>query len=168
MITWHTPQFWSKILLLSHIVNNAEQRNVVTTCHWWMLSTHFISASATSSGVSPWTWWRHQMEIFPRYWQFVRGIHRSPANSPHKGQWRGPLMFSLICVWINGCVNNREAGDLRRYPTHCDVTVMNQEEPSVELAEVVSIQIEQILSYDHDPHIYTHSAWWQMAINKPR
>ena len=39
---------------------------------------------------------------FPRYWPFVRGIHRSPVNSPHKGQWRGALMFSLICVWING------------------------------------------------------------------
>ena len=36
----------------------------------------------------------------------------------------GALVFSLICVWINGWVNNREAGDLRRYPAHCDVTVM--------------------------------------------
>ena len=61
---------------------------------------------------------------FPRYWPFVRGIHRSPVNSPHKGQWRGALMFSLICVWINGWVNNREAGDLRRYRVHYDVTVM--------------------------------------------
>ena len=26
--------------------------------------------------------WKH----FPRYWPFVRGIHRSPVNSPHKGQ----------------------------------------------------------------------------------
>ena len=26
----------------------------------------------------------------------------SPANSPHKGQWRGTLMFSLIGVRING------------------------------------------------------------------
>ena len=42
----------------------------------------------------------------------------------HKGQWRGSLMFSLICVWINGWVNNREAGDLRRYHTHYDVIVM--------------------------------------------
>ena len=41
--------------------------------------------------------WRH----FPRYWPFVRGIHRSPVNSLHKGQWRGALMFSLICAWIN-------------------------------------------------------------------
>ena len=48
---------------------------------------------------------------FPRYWPFVRGIHRSPVNTAHKGQWRGALMFSLICVW-NGWVNSREAGDL--------------------------------------------------------
>ena len=33
-------------------------------------------------------------------------------------------MFSLICVWINGWVNNREAGDLRRYRAHYDLIVM--------------------------------------------
>ena len=51
-------------------------------------------------------------KYFPLYWPFVRGIHRSPVNSPHKGQWREALMFSLICARINGWVNNREAGDL--------------------------------------------------------
>ena len=64
--------------------------------------------------------WNH----FPRYWPFARGIHRSPVNSPHKGQWRGALIFTLICTRINGWVNNREAGDLRRYRGHYDVTVM--------------------------------------------
>ena len=64
--------------------------------------------------------WKH----FPRYWPFVQGIHRSPVNSLHKGQWRGSLMLSLICVWINDWVNNREAGDLRRYRAHYDVTLM--------------------------------------------
>ena len=64
--------------------------------------------------------WKH----FPRYWPFVRGIHRSPVNSPHKGQWRGALMFSLICARINDWVNNREAGDWRRRLAHYDVTVM--------------------------------------------
>ena len=54
----------------------------------------------------------------------MRGIHRSPVNSPHKGQWRGALMFSLICVWINDWVNNRETGNLRRYRAHYDVIVM--------------------------------------------
>ena len=62
---------------------------------------------------------------FPRNWPFVRGIHRSPVNSPHKGQWRGALMFSLICVWINNWVNNREAGDLRCCRAHYDVIVMD-------------------------------------------
>ena len=64
--------------------------------------------------------WKH----FPRNWPFVRGIHRSPVNSPHKGQWRGALMFTLICAGINGWVNTREAGDLRRYRPHYDVIVM--------------------------------------------
>ena len=54
--------------------------------------------------------WKH----FPRYWPFVQGIHRSPVNSPYKGQWHGALIFCLICVWINGWVSNGEAGDLRR------------------------------------------------------
>ena len=61
---------------------------------------------------------------FPRCYPFVRGIHRSPVNSPHKGQWRGGLMFSLICTRINGWVSNREAGDLRRHRAYYDVIVM--------------------------------------------
>ena len=65
--------------------------------------------------------WKH----FPRYWPFVRGIYRSPVNSTYKGKWRGALMVSLICGWINGGVNNRETGDLRRYRAHYDVTVMS-------------------------------------------
>ena len=64
--------------------------------------------------------WKH----FPRYWSFVRGIHRSPVNSPHKGHWRGALMFSKICAWIKGWVNNREAGDYRRHRAYYDVIVM--------------------------------------------
>ena len=64
--------------------------------------------------------WKH----LPRYWSCVRGIHRSPVNSPHKGQWRRALMFSFICVWINGWVNNHEAGDFRRCRAHYGVTVM--------------------------------------------
>ena len=51
--------------------------------------------------------WKH----FQRYWLFVRGIHRPPLNSPHKVQWRGALIFSLIWAWINGWVNNPESGD---------------------------------------------------------
>ena len=57
--------------------------------------------------------------IFP-----VTGHLCGEFTGPRKGQWRGALMFSLICVWINGSVNNREAGDLRHHRAHYDVIVM--------------------------------------------
>ena len=40
---------------------------------------------------------------------------RWPVDSPHKGQWRGALMFSLIWACTNGWVNNQDASDLRRH-----------------------------------------------------
>ena len=60
--------------------------------------------------------WKH----FPRYWPFVQ----SPVNSSRKGQWRGALVFSLICAWTNSWANNRDAGNLRRYRAHYGVIVM--------------------------------------------
>ena len=66
------------------------------------------------------SWWRHQMETFSA----LLALCAVPVNSPHKGQWRRTLMLSLICVRINGWVNNREAGDLRCHRGHYDVIVM--------------------------------------------
>ena len=67
--------------------------------------------------------WKH----FPRYWPFVRGIHRSPVDSSHKGQWHGALMFYLICAWTKAWTNNRVGGDLRRrHRVWNDITVMNK------------------------------------------
>ena len=83
--------------------------------HWsgpfWALTQNFMTSS--------------NGKHFPRYWPFVRGMHRPPVNSPHKGQWRGALMFSLICTRINGLVNNGETCDLRSHRAHYDVTVMS-------------------------------------------
>ena len=70
------------------------------------------------------SWWRHQMETFSALLAICAGNSPAPVNSPHKGQWRGALMFSLICVWINSWVNNGEADDLRRYRAHHDDTVI--------------------------------------------
>ena len=56
------------------------------------------------------------METFSALLAICTGIH--------KRQWRVALMFSLICAGINGWVNNREAGDLRRQRAHYDVIVM--------------------------------------------
>ena len=90
----------------------------------------YIAGRRTSLVVYGWwpqpptknTWWRHQMGTFSALLALCAG--NSPVNSPHKGQWRGALMFSFICVWINGWVINRMAGDLRRYRGHYDVILM--------------------------------------------
>ena len=63
--------------------------------------------------------WKH----FLHYWPFVQGIHQALVNSPHKGQWRGASIFSLICAWINTWVNNHEPGDLRCHRPHYYVIV---------------------------------------------
>ena len=85
----------------------------------WLSSYHTICILPPHDDVIK---WKH----FPRYWPFVRGIHRSPVNSLHKGQWRGAFMFSLICAWIKLWAHNWEAGDLRRYRGHYDVIVMTK------------------------------------------
>ena len=64
------------------------------------------------------------MDTFSALLAICAGMHRSPVNFPHKGQGRGVSMYSLICAWINGWVNNGEAGDFRRYRAHYDVIVM--------------------------------------------
>ena len=75
------------------------------------LSSRTFANGSTHDDVIKW-------KRFPSNWPIVR------VNSPHKGQWRGALMFSLICVWINDWISNHEAGDLRSYRAHYDVIVM--------------------------------------------
>ena len=89
--------------------------NCKCTVQWWTWT-----AATKTSRQHDFIKWKH----FPRYWPFVWGIHRSPVNSPDKGQWRGALMFSLICA-LNKRMNKHSwAGDLRRHCAHYDVIVM--------------------------------------------
>ena len=68
--------------------------------------------------------WKH----FPRYWPFVWGIHRSPVNSPHKGQWRGALMvFFFFDLLLNKRLSKQSWGWWFEMPScplwcHCNVT----------------------------------------------
>ena len=67
-------------------------------------------------------WWRHLLETFSALLALCAGTSAVTKNSPHKGQWRGAVMFSLICAWTNGWVN---ASDFRRHRGHYDVTLTN-------------------------------------------
>ena len=85
---------------------------VILQCHAYSMMTN------THDDVNK---WKH----FLRCWPFVRGFHWSPVNSPHRDHWCRALLFSLICAWLHGWVNNREAGDLRRHNAHYDVIVIS-------------------------------------------
>ena len=69
-------------------------------------------------------WWRHQMKTGSALLTLCVGIHQTQVNSPHKGQCRGALMFSLLSAWINIWVDNHETGDLRRHRARYDVIVI--------------------------------------------
>ena len=64
--------------------------------------------------------WKHS----PRYWPFVRGIPRSPLNSPHKANGAELWCFLRSTPCLNGWVNIDDVGDLRRHGAHYDVIVM--------------------------------------------
>ena len=92
--------------------------------------------------------WKH----FPRYWPFVQGIfYRSPVNSPHKGRWRGALMFSLIHAWTNDWANNYgDVSDLRCRRAHYDVTVMWYDQieikPNTKVSNYVGLDYNMTIS----------------------
>ena len=99
--------------------------------------------------------WKH----FPHYWPFVHGIHWSPINSPHKGEWREALMFSLICAWTNGWVNKRDASQLRCHHAHYDITVMDSDENACQnYTRRASIMVSISLT-----HIWQHRSWLTLA-----
>ena len=80
---------------------------------WSIISSSYYSNMMTSS----------RGNIF-RVTGHLLGDFTGHRWTPLKGQLCGALMFYLICSWINGWVNNGEAGDLRRHCAHYDVTVM--------------------------------------------
>ena len=88
---------------------------------------------------------------------FVRGIHRSLVNSPHKGQWRGSLIFSLICVWANPSANHRDAADLRGHRAHYDVTIMQDNHMAISHHRIFSVSVPGpfLLTYLHLRKVFT-------------
>ena len=69
---------------------------------------------------------------FPRHWSFVRGIHGPrwiPLTKASDAElWRVFFISVRTNVWIN----HRDAGDLRRYRTHYNVTAMGTYKPNLD------------------------------------
>ena len=86
-----------------------------------------------------WPWWRHQMEAFSASLALCAG------NSP-------VLVFCLIWAWINPWVNNREAGDLRRYRAHYDVIVMYRLQV-FRLLTRLTLHVPEVIAFTQDVHL---------------
>ena len=110
---WQDWPVWQKI---------DESRNIVRY-HCMHLTAHLRTYRMSKTLKS---WWPNEMEAFSVLLAFVWGVHRTPVNSPYKGQWRGALMFSWNCAWTNFWANNWDAGDLRHHRAYYDVIVMTK------------------------------------------
>ena len=122
-IFWIRINYWIEFISQLYMKGHGSTNNSVVR---WSLRNKECFHTQKSCFHKPdrCSWWRHQMETFSALLALCAGIHRWPVNSPHKDQWRGALMFSLVFTWINGWVNNRQAGDLRRHRAQYDVIVM--------------------------------------------
>ena len=88
------------------------------------LTSHFMEEHSSPTSIFPVFMMTSSNGNMFRVTGFCPGNSPVTANSPHTDQWRAALMFSLICAWTNGWINNQDAGDLRRRRAHYDVTVM--------------------------------------------
>ena len=91
--------------------------NIMIQYFWHMDISYFWLPGWWALRLS-WAWWRHQMGIFSAL------LTLCVVTFPHKNQWCGVLMFSLICAWTNGWVHSPDADDLRHHRAYYDVTVM--------------------------------------------
>ena len=125
------------------------------------LETHIFGANSSVPYHDDVIKWKH----IPRYWPFVRGIHRSPVTSDAE-LW----YFNWSATWINGWVNSREACDLRRHRAHYDATVMTSSRKGY-LSEKVFIPFElndkdhSSLLCDPDPDLHYFNSFNQVLAN---
>ena len=97
------------------------------------------------------TWWRHQMETFSALLALCAGNSQVTGEFPAQRPVTRRFDVSLICVWINGWVNNPEAGDLRRYRAQFDVTVMQWDYFLMHVVLVQTVKVQFML--------YSYTFW---------
>ena len=121
---WRQSWYYVNSCFLVHVISiSAKLVMVQNLSLTGMLRVIMKTPLAVGSDDTPTMMTSSNRNIF-RVTSLLCGNSPSTVNSPHKDQWCGVLMFSLICAWRNDWLNNREAGDLRRHHAHHDVIVM--------------------------------------------
>ena len=114
-IPWTTPWILLPLerpirRLLPHVNTSCKSTNVIWISvliswgkgHGSYINNQHAWTESISKQLLP--LWRHQMKTFSARMAHCAGNSPVPVNSPHKGQWRGALTFSLIFAWINDWV----------------------------------------------------------------
>ena len=114
---WNSPVVWYGYISGAHASFSWFTKLVVKFI--WR-DIHDVSDDRSASLHDDVIRWKH----FPRHWPFVRGFHGSPVNSLTQARYAELWCYLWSAPWINGWVNNRKAGDLRRHRAHYDVIVM--------------------------------------------
>ena len=113
-------------------VSEIPLRNNIVTCNMWLgipprvaISRYVMQLKENSKQHIKHYWCTNIKLLCKIYWKTCAGPTATFHDDVIKWkQWRGALVFSLICAWTNGWANNRDAADLRRSRPHDDVTVM--------------------------------------------
>ena len=93
VIYHHYPNFDSSFIKFRTCINHCF---LYETLHVFLFISYWLYYGFHDDVIK----WKH----FPRYWPCVRGIHRSPVNFSHKGQWwRGFDVFFDLCLnkWLS-------------------------------------------------------------------
>ena len=122
----------------------------------WLLWELWIRFGKSLAKDPQYTWWRHQMETFSALLAICAGNSPVTGEFPAQRPVTRSFDISLICTRINGWVNNGEAGALRRYRAHYDVTVMRCGAVILSLAQTMAVAEE----YSFQP--------WKWNITKMR
>ena len=85
-----------------------------------------------------------------------------------KGQWRWPLMFSLVCAWTNSWANNGDTGDLRYHHAHYDVSAMMWAPTSLlKTKQVTKVFETHTIIHKITVHFYVeHYSFLQLGRNR--
>ena len=108
----HVGPMWAPWALLSGVECELNQDKSMLVCHRFSDVTNLYTMTSSNENIFRVTG--------PLCGEFIG--HR---KIPQQRQVTRSLDVSLICVWTNGGVNNRDASDLRRHHAHYGVTVMS-------------------------------------------
>ena len=120
-------------------------RNLHRCASWLCFMSETSGRPSVSRGIRSIAWWRHQMDTLSASLAIYAGNSPVTGEFPAQRPVTRSLMFSLICAWINGWVNNNETCDLRRHRAHYDViVVVNHDLRSTPRIKMPAVKISKL------------------------